>query len=136
MKKISLKILGLLLLSLFASIFATPILLGIFSEMGNSHGGLLLMVFSVWLTLIPFVLSLTAFLNLNSNFRKNHFLCFFSFVAFPFIFSVIFIFLCHFDLAIMVSILPYNLCMIISYINFRRFCKNDSERVTNYNEIH
>jgi len=75
-------------LSLLASIFTTPFLISIFTDWGDFHGGVGLILISGLYIIYPFVLSLAAYLNLIKGFQKNNYLSFFSFTFLPLFFPI------------------------------------------------
>jgi len=120
-------------LSLLASIFTTPFLISIFTDWGDFHGGVGLILISGLYIIYPFVLSLAAYLNLIKGFQKNNYLSFFSFTFLPLFFPInlLYEFKIGLDLKsifeTIIPALPYIICMIISSVLFRKFCAKLAE---------
>jgi hypothetical protein len=107
----------------------------LFTNWGDFHGGLMLTVMAVWLILCPFVLSMSALLNLKLKFRNNRVASLLSFTLLPLIFYVLLIYYGgvgqEWTIDVAICGLPYFSCLIISYIILRYLIKKEKIIVAN-----
>lgn len=142
MKSVSWYITKLLFGSLFLTLFVVFVYVSFIAEYGHVSGVFLI---RWWIaTLIQFIASLVVYLNVRKDFRSNSFISILSFFL-PQLIRLFYlaytiwheIMLGNFYVVEAISFnairinfwisfwLPYTLCMIASYIFFRRFCQRE-----------
>ena len=124
--KIFEKISILLFSSLVVSYFITYIILTTSAFSDDCRAGYVLILYTIIFVIVPFVLSLTAYLNQIKKIRSNLYLSFLSFTFLPFSFTFLPLILNYNENKEIIKLsMPYIICMIISYILFRLYLKKN-----------
>lgn len=127
MKSVSLYITKLLAGSLIVSVIVVSVCALAFVGTDDKRTWIDILLMIMIVMIIQSICSVTTYLNIRKDCRSNTFVSFLSFILFQIIYicSLIYKHSQHLGVDFFIFMVPYPLCMLISYILFRRFCKKE-----------